>query len=165
VAFVSGRLAGLVPVPATRTLARVALPLLRRVPSVLNLYLNPSEVDLTKPKDLIQTVENPVPYINRQVARWVAARDLVVRGVNCSEALAGLPLDVHCILANRDGIVPQATARSVADIIGSDRVDVREVGTAERWYAHADLFIGPRAEEEVFAPMAAWMAARGDPDL
>ena len=159
-AFVSGRLAGLVPFPGTRALARAALPVLKRVPSVLNLYLNPEEVDLSQPDELTRTVENPVPYINRQVARWVARRDLVVRGVNCSSALQGLELDVHCILANKDGIVPQATAASAAGIIGRDRVWLRTVGTPERWYAHADLFIGPQAEPEVFAPMAAWMAER-----
>ena len=71
-----------------------------------------------------------------------------------------MDLDIHCVLANQDGIVPRETAASVAGIVGSDRVWVREVGTSERWYAHADLFIGPRAEDEVFAPMAEWMTAR-----
>ncbi len=162
VAVSSGRLAGLVPFPGTRALARAALPVLKRVPAVLNLYLNPQQVDLSQPAELTRTVENPVPYINRQVARWVSARDLVVRGVNCSTALVGLELDIHCILANQDGIVPRATAASVAEILGRDRVWVRSVGTTDRWYAHADLFIGPQAETEVFAPMAAWMGERSN---
>lgn len=160
VAFASGRLAGLIPFAGTRALARAALPLVKHAPGLLSLYMNAREIDLSQADQLVKTVEDPVPYINRQVARWVSQGDLVVRGVNVSDRLQGLPLDVHCVLANADGIVPRGAAASVADIVGASRVTVLEVGTAERWYAHADLFIGPQAEAEVFAPMARWLELR-----
>jgi pimeloyl-ACP methyl ester carboxylesterase len=160
-AFASPRLAGLLPFAGTRALARGALPLVKHAPSLLSLYMNAHQVDLSQADQLVRTVEDPVPYINRQVARWVQDKDLVVRGVNTSQALKGLDLDLLCILANRDGIVPAAAARSVASILGPERVDVLEVGDAKRWYAHADLFIGPQAQQEVFEPLRAWLVARG----
>lgn len=160
VAFASGRVAGLLPFAGTRRLARAALPLLSRAPGLLSIYMNAHEIDLSRGDQLVKTMEDPVPYINRQMARWVKRKDLVVRGVNASEALPGADVDVLCILANKDGIVPVEAARSVVDIMGPRRVEVLEVGTPERWYAHADLFIGPQAEAEVFEPMRAFLAAR-----
>ena len=68
--------------------------------------------------------------------------------------------DVLCVLANRDGIVPPAAARSVETILGADRVHVLEVGEDDAWYAHADLFIGDTCQQDVFEPMRAWLAAR-----
>lgn len=159
-AFSSPRLAGLLPFAGTRALARIALPVVKRTPGLLSLYMNAREIDLSNAAALVQTVEDPVPYINRQVAHWVRDRDLVVRGVNTTDALRGLDLDVLVVLANRDGIVPADAARSARSIIGPERVDVLEVGTDERWYAHADLFIGPRADEEVFEPMRTWLRGR-----
>jgi pimeloyl-ACP methyl ester carboxylesterase len=159
-AFSSPRVAGLLPFAGTRALARLALPVVKRTPGLLSLYMNAREIDLSNADALVQTVEDPVPYINRQVAHWVRDRDLVVRGVNTTDALRGLDLDVLVVLANRDGIVPADAARSAQAIIGAHRVDVLEVGTEERWYAHADLFIGPRADAEVFEPMRAWLRGR-----
>lgn len=159
-AFASPRLAGLLPFAGTRTLARLALPVVKHTPGLLSLYMNAHEIDLSNASALVQTVEDPVPYINRQIARWVKQRDLVVRGVNTTAALRGLDLDVLIVTANCDGIVPADAARSARDIIGPDRVDVLEVGTPQRWYAHADLFIGPQADREVFEPMRMWLRGR-----
>lgn len=159
-AFASPRVAGLLPFAGTRALARAALPLVKHAPGLLSIYMNARQIDLSRADELVKTVEDPVPYINRQVARWVRAKDLVVRGVNTTEALRGLDLDVLCVLANEDGIVPAAAARSVRGIVGPGRVEVLEVGTPERWYAHADLFIGPQAQGEVFEPMRRWLLDR-----
>lgn len=161
VAFSSARLAGLLPVKGTRALARVALPVLTRFPALLGLYMNADRIDLSRADQLVHTVEDPVPFINRQVARWIQAGDLVVGGVDVSAALPALTgPDVLCVLANADGIVPPRAARSVQDILGPDRVDVLEVGEGEAWYAHADLFIGDTCQQDVFEPIRAWLAAR-----
>ncbi|MCK6504610.1 alpha/beta hydrolase [Myxococcota bacterium] len=159
-AFKSPRLAGMIPVVGTRALARRALPLVRHVPPLLSIYMNARRVDLSRPDLLVNTVDDPVPYINRQVARWVRDRDLVVRGLNVTEGMRRVDLPVLVVLANRDGIVPAATARSVADLLPEHRVTVLEVGEGDRWYAHADLFIGAEARREVFEPMAAWLRAQ-----
>jgi len=161
IAFSSARLAGLLPVKGTRLLARAALPLLVRVPSLLGLYMNADRIDLSRADQLVNTVEDPVPFINRQVARWIKAGDLIVGGVNVTHALPRVVgPDVLCVLANRDGIVPPAAARSVETILGADRVHVLEVGEDDAWYAHADLFIGDSCQQDVFEPMRAWLAAR-----
>lgn len=160
-AFTSPRVAGLLPVFGTRALARVALPILTRAPALLNLYMNASRIDLSRADKLVNTVEDPVPYINRQVAHWMKNQDLVVDGLNITDALSGLAgPDVLCILANKDGIVPPAAARSVEGVLGADRVTVLEVGTPDRWYAHADLFIGEDCQRDVFDPMCAWLEER-----
>jgi pimeloyl-ACP methyl ester carboxylesterase len=161
IAFSSARLAGLLPVKGTRLLARAALPLLVRVPALLGLYMNADRIDLSRADQLVNTVEDPVPFINRQVARWIKAGDLIVGGVNVTHALPRVVgPDVLCVLANRDGIVPPAAARSVETILGADRVHVLEVGEDDAWYAHADLFIGDTCQQDVFEPMRAWLAAR-----
>lgn len=159
-AFKSPRLAGLLPIVGTRAMARRALPVVKRVPPLLSIYMNARQVDLSHPELLVNTVDDPVPYINRQVALWVRQRDLVVRGLNITEGMRRIDLPVLVVLANRDGIVPAATARSVADLLPAHRVTVLEVGEGDRWYAHADLFIGARARREVFEPMAAWLRAQ-----
>lgn len=159
VAFSSGRLAGAIPIKGTRRLAKAALPLLTRVKPLLSIYMNADEIDLSNAEQLVHTVDDPIPYVNRQLARWVRDRDLILRGVNVTEGLKqvqDVPLLV--LLANRDGIVTPEAARSVVASMGAERVDVQEIGTPERWYAHADLFIGNHAEAEVFAPLATWLA-------
>lgn len=161
VAFTSPRVAGLLPVFGTRALARAALPFLKRTPALLSLYMNANRIDLSRGDKLVNTVDDPVPYINRQIAHWMKNQDLVVGGLNITEALGRLAgPEVLCILANADGIVPPAAARSVEGAIGADRVTVLEVGTTERWYAHADLFIGEDCQRDVFEPMCAWLEER-----
>lgn len=163
IAFKSPRLAGLVPILGTRALARRVLPLLRHAPSLLSIYMNARRVDLSHPEILVQTIDNPVPYINRQVARWVQDRDLVVGGLNVTEGLRQVDLPVLVVLANRDGIVPAATARSISEVLPPGRVDLLEVGQGHNWYAHADLFIGVDAARTVFEPMAKWLSHHQGP--
>ncbi len=155
-AFVSGRLAGAVPIKGTRALAGMFLPLLRRVPGVLSMYMNPAHVDLSQIDRLVETVDDPVPWINRQMARWIQQHDLVVRGVNVTTGLGRVEgVHVLAIVANRDGIVPPTAARSITHAMA--HATVHAVGDAESWYAHADLFVGDNAEEDVFEPMATWL--------
>jgi pimeloyl-ACP methyl ester carboxylesterase len=157
VAFRSGRVAGAVPIKGTRRLARVALPLLKRVPALLSIYLNADGVDLSRGDQLVQTIDDPVPYINRQIARWIRQKDLVVGGVNVTEGLAEVTTPLMVVLANKDGIVPVKTAMSAVDAMGGNESTVLEVGDPERWMAHADLFIGEGAQERVFEPMSRWL--------
>lgn len=156
-AFRSGTVAGLVPIRNTRRLAEAVLPLALRVPQVLSIYLNAAGTDLDRSEELLPTIDDPIPYVNRQLARWVRSRDLVVRGVDVASSLRGVRhVPALAIYANRDGIVPPRVAASLADALPG-RTTLIEVGTARDWYAHADLFIGRRAEREVFDPLAAWL--------
>ncbi len=157
VAFRSGRLAGAVPIVGTRRLARVALPVLKRIPALLSIYMNADEIDLTQAGQLVQTIDDPVPYINRQVARWIRQKDLVVNGVNVTQGLSAVDTPLMVVLANKDGIVPIPAAMSAVEAVGHDRVTVLEVGDSVRWAAHADLFIGEGAQERVFEPMSKWL--------
>ncbi|RAL20018.1 hypothetical protein DL240_19115 [Lujinxingia litoralis] len=153
-------LAGAVPVRGTRRMARLALPLARRFPGLLQLYLNPEIIDLDAADELIKTIDDPSRRLTRQIAHWLKARDLVVDGLNVSDALDQVDVPLMCVLANQDGIVPPPAALSVFDHIASRQIEVVRVGDARYPHAHADLFISHGAREAVFEPMAAWLQGR-----
>ncbi len=154
-AFGSPRLVGLMRIRNTRALARVALPLLTKIaPSLLSVYLNGRSTDLTQASKLVQTVEDPHPIINREIAEWIKRGDLVVRGVNVSAKLPELTHPFFCVIANDDGIVLPATSRHTYDVIGSEKKRLLIVGDPEQPIAHADLFLFTGAQERVFAPVA-----------
>lgn len=158
-AFRSAHVASLVRIRGTRRIARAALPWVRHVPAVLSVYMNARRIDLSRAEDLVNTVDDPVPWINVQLARWVRQRSLVVRGLDVAQALRDVDVPVLAVAANADGIVPVSTALSVADALGGP-VDTLVVGEPDRWYAHADLFIGQDAHEDVFEPVRTWLRAR-----
>jgi pimeloyl-ACP methyl ester carboxylesterase len=146
----------------TRKLARAALPIVTRVaPRLLSIYLNVASTDTSDADGLVATVEDPNPVINRQIARWIADRELVVRGVNVSQALPGMNMPLLCVIGLQDGVVPPATSRALFDAIGSHDKARLEVGSDAEPMAHADIFLARRAPERVFEPMAEWLLARG----
>jgi pimeloyl-ACP methyl ester carboxylesterase len=154
-AFGSPRLVGLMRMRNTRQLARFALPVLARVaPSLLSVYLNERSTDLSQPHRLVQTVEDPHPVINREIAQWMNQGDLVIRGVNVSAALPRLAHPFFCVVANDDGIVLPVTSRHTYDVIGSETKRLLLVGDPEQPIAHADLFLCNGAQERIFAPVA-----------
>ena len=163
-AFASPWVAGRLVIRGVRQAMRAATPLLRWYPELLSIYMNARHVDLSAIDEMLNTVEDPHPRVNRDIAKWMIARDLVLRGVNVTETLPerteGRPLLV--VVSNRDGIVPESANLSVVDAWGGSDVEVLRVGDAEHWYAHADLFVGDDAPQAVFAPMAAWLLGRRD---
>ncbi len=161
VVFRSPRLAGLVPVRGTRRAARLALPLAKRVPRLLDLYMNTSQIDLAAADELVRTVEDPIPALNEEIARWVRDRELRVAGVSVAERLGHFSGPALCVVANADGIVPPAAARSLRRVLGEHRVDELHVGDDAVWFAHADLFVGREAGRRVFEPLARWLRDRG----
>ncbi len=159
VAFKSPAFAALVPIKGTRTLARALLPVVTRMPWLLSIYMNASQIDLSEADELVKTVDDPNPYLNVQIAKWINHRDLVVGGVNVTDALAHIEaLPILCLLANKDGIVPAESAKSVCNIANASSIEVLEVGgDGDDWYAHADLFVSEHAQETVFEPMSRWL--------
>jgi pimeloyl-ACP methyl ester carboxylesterase len=154
-AFGSPRLVGLMRLRNTRQLARFALPVVARVaPSLLSVYLNHQSTDLTQAAKMVQTVEDPHPGINREIAEWIKRGDLVVRGVNVSGKLPSFKNPFFCVVANDDGIVLPVTSRHTYDAIGSDTKRLLLVGDPEQPIAHADLFLCTGAQERIFAPVA-----------
>lgn len=159
-AFTSSRLAGAVPIAGTRQMARVALPLARAVPGMLSIYMNAHLSDLSQVDKLVQTVDDPNPALNRELAQWIKQRDLVVDGLNVSHALPRAQFPLLCIAANGDGIVPPEVVFSARGVLGAGRVDVLEVGDERHRFAHADLFISRLSHSMVFLPMARWLQGR-----
>jgi pimeloyl-ACP methyl ester carboxylesterase len=153
-------LVGSVRVRGTRTLAQAAFPLLARLPLLITPYMNPANVDLAAAAQMTQTVENPHPRVNRDIAHWIQERRLVLRGVTVGEALRSVDLPLMLVLANRDGIVPEAAALSAADCWGGRDIELLRVGDERQWYAHADLFVGNEAPRVVFAPLADWLTRK-----
>jgi pimeloyl-ACP methyl ester carboxylesterase len=154
-AFGSPRLVGLMRLRNTRRLARVALPIVSRVaPSLLSVYLNHQSTDLTQAAKMVQTVEDPHPLINREIAQWIKRGDLVIRGVNVSSMLPQIKNPFFCVVANDDGIVLPVTSRHTYDAIGSETKRLLLVGDPDQPIAHADLFLCTGAQERIFAPVA-----------
>ncbi|MBI2566748.1 MAG: alpha/beta fold hydrolase [Candidatus Schekmanbacteria bacterium] len=159
-AFKSPRVAGMIPFYGTRSLARAAFPLLARFPALLSIYMNTSHVDLTAAADLTRTVENPHPSVNSDIAKWIRDKDMTLRGINITHAMGRSDRPLLIVVANRDGIVPEAATLSARDYWGGADVSVLRIGDDAEWFAHADLFIANQAAQAVFAPIMAWLAAR-----
>lgn len=160
VPFASRRVASALHVKGTRALAARVVPLLRHAPFALSVYMNAAHVDLSAASELVRTVEDPHPAVNRDIAAWMRARDLVVGGTNVTEAMRDERGPLLVVLANKDGIVPHAVARSAARAWGGKDVSTLEIGTPEDWYAHADLFVGNDSPRVVFDPIARWLRDR-----
>ncbi len=157
-AFVSPALAGLVRVQNTRAIARRVFPAIARVaPGLLAPYLRVGTTDISRAHEMVETVEDPSPRLNREIAEWVRRGALVVRGVDVSHAIRSMRHPFLCVVAAQDGIVPPETARSPHDDIASDDKELVFVGDAHTPFAHGDLFVGDGAQEKVFEPVARFL--------
>ncbi len=161
-AFGSPRVAGMLAIRGVRPFARLAMPLLTRVPRLLSVYLHPEIVDVSRMDEMIETVENPDRRLNREIAEWLRRGDLVIRGVNVTEAVATVRNPLLVVLSNADGIVPEATVLTAHSKMGSTTKDILCVGTKEVPVAHADLFVSNIAQAWVFEPLAQWLIARNE---
>ena len=160
-AFWSPWLVGRVRVRDTRKLAGRALPaLVRFAPKLLSLYLNADSTDTSNAATMIQTVEDPNPYVNRDIARWIRRRELVVRGVNVSKSMRAMKYPLMVVVANDDGVVPPETSRDIFTAVGSTDKELLEVGDATSRIAHADLFLSTGAQDRIFAPVADFLLRR-----
>ncbi len=75
-AFGSPAVASRLRVSGTRRLAKLVLPLIaERFPSALSMYMNTSIVDLSRADELVKTVEDPIPKLNGEIARWLKSGD------------------------------------------------------------------------------------------
>lgn len=157
VVFGSRRVAEKFAIPGTRKWASKILPVAMKVPSVLSLYMNTDRIDLSNLETLLETVDDPIPSLNAEIVQWIRTKDLFVDGINVSQAMSHVEIPLLQICANRDGIVPVATAKSAALLFGSEDVTSFVVGDARNWFAHADLFINDEAKKMVFDPMTKWL--------
>lgn len=156
-AFRSPWLAAALPFKGTRRMAELALPLLLKTP-LMSIYLNPQSSDMSRWREMIATVEDPIPQINGEIARWILDRDLTLQGTNITSAVEGLRNPLLCVVARQDGIVPAETARSPYLHSGAELKALLEVGDEKLPHAHADLFLSREAEARVFEPTAEWLA-------
>lgn len=154
------RLLAMLRMSGTRRLAGTVLPMLARAPRLLSIYMNAAHVDLSCAAELAKTVEDAHPRTNHDIARWITARDMILRGVNVTDALKRHAMPLLVVIGNRDGIVPERSALSAVEAWGGKDVEVMRVGTPDDWYAHADLFIGDDAPKVVFDPIASWLRQR-----
>jgi len=73
-------LVGQLRMRGTRKLARAALPVIARMaPGMLSFYLNVESTDVSNADEMVKTVEDPNPVMNRQIATWLVKRELTVR--------------------------------------------------------------------------------------
>ena len=158
VAFSSPRLAGWVPFWGTSLMAELALPLVAgRFPRLISLYLRAENVDLAKAEVLVRTVEDPVPAVNAQIARWLHTRDLIVDGRNVTDEFGRFEGPFLCAFGNADGIVPRSTAMTAFSHVGSDVRDVLELGDDRVKMAHADVYVSRYSHDALFQPICDWL--------
>ncbi len=163
VAFASRRLAGAIPFAGTQEIARRVFPILaRRVPWALSIYMNTDHIDPAIALDITKTVDDPHPQLNHDIASWMHTKDLILDGVNVTERLRRIDRPLLVVLSNRDGIVPDASARIAYDVWGGADKDVWMIGTDDDWFAHADLYLAPDAPSRVFDPIARWLTERAE---
>lgn len=160
IAFSVPELVGMIPMGDTRKMVRAVYPLIERFPFLLKIYMHPEMTSREHIGEMIATVDQPNRVLNRQMARWFRHGDLVLEGINVTEAMRYVDLPILCILANADGIVPPETARSILAYSGAKEKALIEVGDDTRRFAHADLFISHYSQDMVFAPMARWLKER-----
>ena len=157
IAFASPKLVGMIPMPDTRPMVQRIFPIIRRFPSLLKIYMHPELTDESRIGEMIATVDQPNRKLNREMALWLNHGDLVLEGINITEAMRHHHNPILCILANADGIVPPDTARSLLTYAGSHTKTLLEIGDAQKRFAHADLFISHDAPSLVFQPMSHWL--------
>jgi pimeloyl-ACP methyl ester carboxylesterase len=157
VAFASPALAGALKLSNTRKLLQRAFPLLSKFPSLLGIYMNPASIDTTQMQEMMRTVEDPDPQVNRDIAVWIKNRDMSFDGINVTDAMRAMRLPLLVVLSNKDGIVPARTALTAADAWGGESVEILEVGDDDNWYAHANLFVADDAPRLVFDPILSWL--------
>lgn len=155
--FSSPFLAGLVPIRGVQPLAKLLMPLLKAKPELISMYMNLEQIDIEPVDELVNTMENPNPYLNRQLALWIKHRRLEIAGVDVTEALHEVDLPLLCVVANRDGLVPPKSAISIVEALGSSDISVMHVGNPDEWHAHADLFVADGIQEKFFEPMSEWL--------
>lgn len=155
--FVSPRLAGFIPIRGTRQTVRLLLPLLLRFPKLLSPYLHPDLIDTSDIDRLVQSVEDPSPRLNREIAEWIHERELLAGGRTLGEVLAGSEVPLLCVAADADGIVPPSCVFSAYYASGAAVREKILVGGEGRHFAHADLFVSRYSQELVFEPVANWL--------
>lgn len=155
-AFLSPRLMGMIPFLGTKEIIKVLMPLIVRSP-LLRIYIHKEMVDLRRKNILLEAVENPNRFMNREIGEWIRAKDLILEGGNLTDAFHKVKNPLLCVLANSDGIVPPMTALSAHEVAGSKIKETLVVGTERLRFAHADLFISNHCHEMVFKPIADWL--------
>lgn len=141
----------------TRRLARVMLPVATRfVPGALSMYLNPRITDTRPALELVKTVEDPHPRVNRQLGRWIQKMDLEIGGTHIPDALECFDRPLLVVAGNGDRICPPENALSALDCVRGPAASM-VVGHEHERVSHADLFISDIAPRRVFAPVARWL--------
>ena len=156
IVFSSPKIAGMIPVVGTRSIARLLFPLISKT-SLLNIYLHKDMVDLSHQSILMETIEDPNRHLNREIAEWIQHKDIIIEGKNVTQGMKKVKTPLLCVLANADGIVPPMTALSAHEVIGAKVKETLVVGTDTLRFAHADLFISDHCHEMVFKPIAEWL--------
>ncbi len=161
-AFSSPKLAGLVPFWGTGLLAELALPIIgKHAPWLLSFYLRAEHVDLEKAKVFTRTIEDPVPAVNEQIARYINQGDLIIDGVNITEEVGAFTGPFLCVFSNADGIVNRESALSGFDKVGSKTKEILELGTDTIKMAHADVYLSRHTHELMFEPVSEWLVKVG----
>lgn len=156
--FGSPALAGALEIKKTRALAGLALPVAAKVaPWALKIYMNTDATDLQHYSEMVNTVEDPSRYVNREIAEWIKRGDLIVNGRNLTDDVARFDEPLCTIYANGDGIVPKETATFAHYHAKSQRKVLVKAGDRAIPYSHADMFVGRDASKQVFEPLIAFL--------
>ena len=150
--------AGAIPMRGTRRFARFALPLAATLaPAALRLYLNPRITDVGCVDELVRTVEDPVPAINRAIGAWMRS-ELRLADRPVAPALARFVSPMLVVHGSGDGIVGHRAALSAVGATGGPVEVIRVDHPSGQPVGHADMFVSDIAPTQVFEPVARFLA-------
>lgn len=145
-------------------LGRILIPLLRRIE---DLFYNRDNIeDEVKAKLLEQALVEINPGVLDQLILMVKRGEFVSAKGDFSyrKNLAKVQLPLLLIGGESDALAPPEAIQTVHRAVGSTDRSMRIFGRRSKdsaAYGHMDLMLGPKARQEVFPVIAAWLKQRG----
>ncbi|HOV61525.1 MAG TPA: alpha/beta hydrolase [Candidatus Hydrogenedentes bacterium] len=114
--------------------------------------------------DLYSMLDDPAPEVHRQILRWTRDGQIILgRGaVNVTRDYPKIGVPLLAFFAARDPFVSMTQADGFMASIQSRDKKMVVCGRAQGFfedYNHCDLAFSVRGEEEIFQPIAEWLAA------
>jgi pimeloyl-ACP methyl ester carboxylesterase len=165
VAKASTKAAAVLPVVKLDSPSLLALPLVAWAPDLVGLILyNPANMDPKVWSGFLSLgVEDESPVLAAQFGRFIETDQFTSRDgtIDYEVALAGVRSPVLVVAGKVDQLGYVPLVRRGFDALGGPKrwLLVAEENGSSADYGHMDLLLGERADQDVFEPVARWLAA------
>ncbi len=162
------RAAALLPVVKLDSPTLLALPLLSWAPDLVGLILyNPANMDPKVWSGFLSLgVEDESPVLAAQFGRFLETDKFTSRdgAIDYEAALAAVRTPVLVVAGKVDQLGYTPLVRRGFDALGGPKqwLLVAEENGSSADYGHMDLLLGEKADQDVFEPVARWLAGRAE---